>query len=54
MEHRFIVARMQRQIPDDGGHAKRVGSHYQTDNDHNKPLEGGTEERKLPLVGEFD
>lgn len=41
MEHRLVMARMQRQIPDDGSHTEMIGTNHQTDNDDNEPLECG-------------
>gem|GEM_PF-3853491 len=42
MNNRFIVARIQCQIPDDRGHTEMIGPHHQADNDHNKPFESSS------------
>ncbi len=41
MEHRFVVTRIEREIPDDRSYTKMIGTDHQTDNKDNEPLEGG-------------
>ncbi|EJW13830.1 hypothetical protein PAV_4c03860 [Paenibacillus alvei DSM 29] len=41
MKHRFIMTRIERQIPDDGSDTEMIGTDHQTDNDDYEPLEGG-------------
>jgi hypothetical protein len=48
------MTRIQRQIPDDGGYSKMVGTDHQTnDDDHEPPEGGGTSEASSKCTQNF-